>query len=294
MSRKKEKMPGKSKFKGYVVVIASILSAVLTFGATVTLFRLTDKGGGDTAPPVVEQTTFGGKTLKVWTFDTAPSETPTDDIIDNMMQDCDCYHDESDEPCFATTDTGELKFSPMLYGSDYTSFLTFGEGLEKNFDEFSYFTIDFDVVVDIGNNSSGYEWFSFGLTDGTLTDDAYYLKRQIRGAGIDLTNGTYHVTYLINTNGDVIVYVDGSLFRTFYGAFEESEKLAGLVITPGYYSDYHSSMDTNLQKYQVSATIDNVIFNYFEPGYTGAISKLMKNTDMKTNPDTVLGGCMEN
>ena len=84
------------------------------------------------------------------------------------------------------------------------------------------------------------------------------------------------------------------MYRSFSGAFTDPKKLGGLVVTAGYDSSYHSSNDTYVQGFQLSTTIDNVIFNYFEPGYTGAISKLLKDSGMKTNPDTVLGGCMEN
>lgn len=290
MSRKKEKMPGKSKFKGYIVVIASILSALLTFGATVTLFRLNDKGGGDTAPPVVEQTTFGGKTLRVWTFDEAPSEPAVDYVVDNMFQHNDNTSDAEDA-CFEYTDTGALRFSPALFGNDVTSYLSFGEGLEMSFDAFSYFTIDFDVVVD-NFEDNGYQWFEFGLYDGSPAN--YYNRRFITQAKIKLTEGQYHVTYLISNTGDVVVYIDGNVYRSFSGAFTTPESLCGLVVTAGYDADHHSSYDTNLQAYQLSLTMDNVIFNYFEPGYTGAISKLIKDSGMKTNPDTVLGGCMGN
>ena len=291
MSRKKEKMPGKSKFKGYIVVIASILSALLTFGATVTLFRLTDRGGGDTAPPVVEQTTFGGKTLRVWTFDETPTGSPVDHVIDNMFQYDDNIDHEDLQPCFEYTDDGALRFSPALFGNDVTSYLSFGEDLGMSFEEFSYFTIDFDVEV-TDCNSNEYEWFEFGLWDGS--DGEYYQWRYISQAKIKLTEGQYHVTYLISNTGDVVVYIDGNVYRSFSGAFTTPESLCGLVVTAGYDADHHSSYDTNLQAYQLSLTMDNVIFNYFEPGYTGAISKLLKDSGMKTNPDTVLGGCMEN
>lgn len=293
MRKKTRDTPSASnnRLKGILTTVAVTLTVVLLLGS-MSVLADTGRGGsgGNAILPEPEQTTFGGKTLRVWTFDTAPTETPVDYVVDNMMQHCDCNHSSSVEPCFKT-DNGALKFSPMLFGNDITSYLTFGEGLEMNFDEFSYFTIDFDVNVDVGN-AEEFTWFSFGLTDGS--DGEYYMNRDINGAKINLSNGTYHVTYLINTNGDVIVYIDGEIFASFNGALSESDKLLGLFVTPGYDQDRHSYQDTNLQEYQVFATIDNVIFNYFEPGYTGAISKLMKNTNMKTNPDTVLGGCMEN
>lgn len=193
------------------------------------------------------------------------------------------------------TDSDGLHYSINVDEESYESDPWFIIGDSHNLSDYSAIVYDVDVTLsedypyllglrpDFRSESGG----NVAITPGLVRyyDGAFYLVNQNGTLFKDGIDNTFHYTFIVYSDGTVLIYCDGELVTRCepYTMFkEECARLDGFRVT--------MFLEKTAPSEIAECSVSNITVSAFAPGYEGYITELLENEALTLDkcPDSIL------